>query len=95
MRIAGYIEHPILKITIFQMENRFSVKLETPQFEQTYKFRRGPLTETVTDIRQLIDEAFIKQVLVNMQTMTKIKQNALERAHQASQADEDGFDEII
>lgn len=95
MRIAGYIEHPILKITIFQMENRFSVKLETSQFEQTYKFRRGPLTETVTDIRQLIDDTFIQQVLSNMQSMAKIEQSALARVHQASQSDEDDFDEII
>jgi hypothetical protein len=38
MRIVGYIEHPVLKITVMQMNNRFVLKLEANMLEQTYKF---------------------------------------------------------
>ena len=62
MRITGYIEHPVFKITIFKMDNKFSVKFETPQFEQTYKFRIGEGIENEADIRKLVDGPFITAV---------------------------------
>ena len=34
MRILGYLEHPTLKITVFKMDNRISVKFENSLYEQ-------------------------------------------------------------
>lgn len=79
MRIAGYIEHPILKITIFQMDNRFSVKLETARHEQTYKFRKGGPVDTVEDVRKLVDEPFIAGVIAQMKNMDENQRAALQR----------------
>lgn len=93
MRIAGYIDHPVLKITIFQMDNRFSVKLETPRHEQTYKFRKGGPVETVADVRAVVDETFIKGVLMEMKRMDDVQRRALQRMQQDKGRDE--FPEII
>ena len=79
MRIAGYIEHPVLKITIFQMENKLSVKLESGLFEQTYKFRTGEQINTVEDIRKLVDDTFIAAVLEEMGRMRSIRSAGLAR----------------
>lgn len=93
MRIAGYIDHPVLKITIFQMDNRFSVKLETSRHEQTYKFRKGGGLETVADVRKLVDDPFLKGVLLQMKRMDDVQRWALQRMQQDK--DNDEFPEII
>lgn len=93
MRIIGYINHPILKITIFQMENKFSVKLESGLIEQTYKFRTGEGINSLEDIRRLVDEEFLEAVLEEMGRMRDIQRHALERSLPDGQEDE--FEEII
>ncbi|MBP7273350.1 MAG: hypothetical protein KA974_05890 [Saprospiraceae bacterium] len=62
MRIIGYIEHPTLKITVFKMDNKLSVKFETGLYEQTYKFRDGEGIEELADVTRLITPNFIGQV---------------------------------
>ncbi|MCO6477834.1 MAG: hypothetical protein J5I94_14485 [Phaeodactylibacter sp.] len=93
MRIVGYIDHPVLKITIFQMENKLSVKLESGLFEQIYKFRTGGLVNTVEDIRKLVDDSFITEVLQEMSRMRSIRTKALERLDPGE--GEEAFEEII
>ena len=93
MRIAGYIEHPKLKITIFQMDNRFTVKFEDGTLEQVYKFRTGDFIHSVGDIRRLVDEAFIRDVSSEMARLREIHQNAQSRLQ--PEADDDEFDAII
>lgn len=93
MRIIGYINHPILKITIFQMENKFSVKLESGLIEQTYKFRTGEGINGLEDIRRLVDEEFLEAVMEEMGRMRSIQRHALERSLPDGQEDE--FEEII
>jgi hypothetical protein len=94
MRIAGYIEHPILKITIFQMEGKFTVKFETGLFEIAYKFRQEADLNSVEDIHQLVDEAFTAQVLEQMHVMRRQRAEALERLFPPRQSG-DEFEEII
>ncbi|MEQ8707121.1 MAG: hypothetical protein RIC19_24530 [Phaeodactylibacter sp.] len=93
MRIAGYIEHSALKITIFQMDNRFTVKFEDGKNEQAYKFRTGQFINSVQDIRRLVDAAFIQEVMVEMGRMHRVHQSALQRLQ--PEETEDEFDEII
>lgn len=93
MRIAGYIDHPNLKITIFQMDNRFTVKFEDGTIEQAFKFRSGDYIHSVRDIRQLVDASFIQDVMAEMGRLHTIHQNALQRL--APEEDEDEFDEIL
>ena len=77
MRIAGYIEHPQLKITVFELENKFMVKLESGLFEQTYKFRKSMTIDSVDAIREVISEDFIEKVTQVFPQMYNIRQEAL------------------
>lgn len=93
MRIAGYIEHPKLKITIFQMDNRFTVKFEDGTLEQAYKFRSGDYINSVNDIRRLVDPTFIREVSAEMGRLHNIHQHALKRLRPDEEEDE--FDDIL
>ena len=93
MRIIGHIDHPILKITVFKMDNKLSIKMETGLYEQTYKFRESDEISQFEDIQALVDEHFINTVLAEMSSMHQIKMAALDRFLPTKEADE--FDEII
>ncbi len=93
MRIIGYIEHPVLKITIFKMDNKISVKFESGLYEQTYKFRAGDSTNTLEDVQKLVDTAFCDEVLQMLNRMHTLKNQAMARAMPAAEAEE--FEEII
>jgi len=94
MRIIGYIEHPSLKITVFKMDNRLSVKFESGLYEQIYKFRQGEGMETLADIQALVDDTFCQEVQQGIQTMHNVRTRAISRKlPQPDVADE--FEEII
>lgn len=77
MRIIGNIEHPQLKITVFKMDNRLSVKFEAGLYEQTYKFRDGDGINTVEDVERLVNQAFMENVLHCFERMHRAKQASL------------------
>jgi hypothetical protein len=93
MRIVGYIEHPVLKITVFKMNNRISVKLESGLYEQTYKFRESDDLATMEQVKQLIDAPFIQEVERELGQMHQRKLKALQRF--LPPAEEEEFDELI
>ncbi len=93
MRIIGEIPHPNLKISIFKMGERLSVKFENALFEQTYKFGSDERFNGVEAIQTLVDEAFIAQVQEQMQAMNQNRLAAVNRNFPAPDTDE--FDEII
>lgn len=93
MRIVGYIEHPNMKITVFKMENKLSVKFESGLFEQTYKFRDGEAVESLLDVQRIVDAAFLKDVEQVLNKMQQIKDQARARMHLNENLDE--FEEII
>ena len=93
MRIIGHIEHPQLKVTLFKMDNKFSVKLESGVYEQTYKFRQSKDLETTEDLKKLIDPEFIESVLLEINRMHQIRTKAFNRYLPATEADE--FETII
>ena len=71
MRIIGYIDHPVLKITIFDTTSRMIVKFENAHFEQNYKIRKGDNLNNLEQITQLVDEKFLEQVYANFNGMGK------------------------
>lgn len=92
MRIVGEIKHPAWKITLFQMDTRFSVKFEQGQLEQTYKFRTGDFIQTVQDVRRLVTPVFIEKVAYIFSQMTDLSRDTLV-AQKEKELNE--FDEII
>jgi len=90
MRIIGYIEHPTYMITVFKMDDKFSVKFEKNLLEQTYKYRGGQHMTGIEDVKRIIDAAFIKRVSNVFETMESTRLDSLRV--------EDGvdeFDEIV
>lgn len=92
MRIIGYIQHPAMKVTVFKMDNRISVKFEIGLYEQTYKFRISEGLETIADVQRLVDQDFMKKVMDLFEPMHKLKQGGMERHFENLEED---FDEII
>ncbi|PHN06378.1 hypothetical protein [Flavilitoribacter nigricans] len=93
MRIIGYIEHPELKITIFKMDTRISVKFEKGYLEQTFKFRQANGLEGAKEIRQLVDAKFLGQVEDQFSQMEALHEAAITTHFPPEPADE--FDDII
>ncbi len=90
MRIIGYIEHATYMVTVFKMDDKFSVKFEKNLLEQTYKYRGGQHMMGIEDVKRVIDAAFIKRVDNIFETMESTRLDSLRV--------EDGvdeFDEIV
>lgn len=77
MRIIGNIDHPNMKITVFKMDNKVSIKFELGLYEQTFKFRESEYMKNVEDAKQLVDAAFMGEVLKNFNKMHTAKNEAL------------------
>lgn len=80
MRVIGEIAHSKYKITVFQMNERTSVKLENKLFEQIYKFRDGAGVKNTTDVEKLLTEAFLAKVDGIFSQMGENYMTALESA---------------
>lgn len=79
MRIIGNIEHAILKITVFKMDNKFSVKFESGLYEQIYKFRSSDTIKGLEDIQKMVDVPFCEEVLQDLNRMHQRKNQAMAR----------------
>ena len=93
MRIIGYVEHPSMKITVFKMDNKFSVKFETNLYEQSYKFRESDQLNGLQAIQNLVDQQFQEQVLRQFEQLHLIKTTGLNRFITTEEDDE--FEDII
>ncbi|MBI5916064.1 MAG: hypothetical protein HY842_11840 [Bacteroidetes bacterium] len=92
MRIIGHIDHPTLKITVFKMDNKLSVKFETGLYEQTFKFRESNELSEFATMQTLVDERLVGEVLENFGRMHRAKNEALMRFLPKGEAE---FEEII
>ena len=93
MRIVGTIDHPILKITVFKMDEKFSIKFENGLLEQTYKIRAGSEINSFEEIKKMVDPKWINEVMQMLQQMNQSKLEATARFLVVN--DEAEFDEII
>lgn len=88
MRIIGEFDAGQIKVTVFKMNERVSIKLETGLLEQTYKFRDGSGVENVEQARQFCDEAFLDRVSAIFMTMATARNQRFDALLQNS-AEED------
>ena len=92
MRIIGEYEKESIKITVFKMDGKISVKLESNLMEQTYKFRDGSGIEKLEDVKEWTNEGFIFGVKEIFAQMGKLK---IENIEKRMAKKLDSFDEII
>lgn len=64
MRTIAELPHPDCKITIFGMNQKFIVKFEQGNLEQTYKIAEADILGGVNGIFELLDEEFVNKVLL-------------------------------
>jgi hypothetical protein len=93
MRIIGQLEHPTLKITVFKMNERVSVKFENEGYEQTFKLGQDDRLASLGGVRHWVDAALLEQVQLTFQQMHHSRLAALDRAFPPAQ--DLVFEEII
>ena len=93
MRIIGQIEHPSLKITVFKMNERISVKFENEGYEQTFKLGQDDRLARLESVQQWVDAGMLEQVQITFQQMHRTRLAALDRAFPP--AETPVFEEII
>jgi len=71
MRIIAELPHPEFKISIFNMNQKFIVKIEKGSLEQSYKIPEMDLTDGVNSVFELLDEDFLKTVASRFESMKK------------------------
>lgn len=70
MRILAEIPHPACKITVFYMNQKYIVKFEKGNLEQSYKISELEyIISGVDDVKKLINESFINQIMQRFQQM--------------------------
>lgn len=92
MRIIGEFDLDQIKVTVFKMNERISVKYEFNLLEQTYKFRDGSGIQSVEDVKQYSDGEVIQKINHIFSEMANLRMTGISQLHQLN---EDEFDEII
>ena len=77
MRVVGEIPHTDCKITIFSWNNRYLLKFEQGYLEQTYKIDQYDVADE-NDLRKMVNQDFINQILKVFDEMNKSLRTALE-----------------
>ena len=62
MRVIAELPHPVCKITIFSMNQKFIIKLEKGVYEQSYKVAEIDMTDGVDGVFKILDDGFMKTV---------------------------------
>lgn len=93
MRIIGEIAHPTLKITVFKMEHRITLKLETGMYEQAYRFRLTEGLAGFDEVQKMVDEPFLAKVEARFLEMRNDTEQLLGRFMPLEEGD--AYDEII
>jgi hypothetical protein len=78
MRVVANIPHGACKITVFAWNGKYLIKFEQAMLEQTYKVNEFDIADE-NDIKKLLDEQFMKQILEHFQQMHRNLYDALER----------------
>ena len=77
MRIVGEIPHTDCKITLFNWNNRYLVKLEKGYLEQTFKIDQFELASD-GDLKRVVSDHFIQAALVRFTEMEESLKESLE-----------------
>lgn len=82
MRTIAELPHPEFKITLFNMNQKYIVKFEQGQLEQSYKLSELDLSGGgANEVFQLLDDDFLNTVTERFKTM-RADFSAAYRRHQ-------------
>lgn len=69
MRIIAELPNPNCKISIFGMNQKYIIKFEQGNLEQSYKISEADIVNGVNGVFEILDEEFINAILANFDTM--------------------------
>ncbi len=78
MRIIGNIPHPSIHITVFAMNEKYVIKMEAGNMEQTYKIPMDTVAG-LDGVQKFLDESFMQKVLQRFNEMFLDMQEAKKR----------------
>lgn len=78
MRVVAEIPHPRVKITIFNWNNRYLIKLEQGALEQTYKVSEFDVLNEV-EVIKIVDDKFLEESVVRFEDMACTLSNSIQR----------------
>jgi hypothetical protein len=81
MRVVAEIPNPEMKITVFSWSGKYLIKLEKGPLEQTYKVDEMDVMGEA-DVRQMLDETFLRQALARFRDMYQDLQQAQQRVEE-------------
>ena len=82
MRVVGRIPHPSITITIFEYNEKYTLKMEAGPMEQSYKITIDQIGN-LGNLHKLVDEPFLKECLAHFNAMFLSWKGTVER-HQGS-----------
>ena len=68
MRVVGRIPHPSIAITLFEYNEKFTIKLEAGPMEQSYKIPTESVG-SVANLQSIVDEPFLIECLEHFNAM--------------------------
>jgi hypothetical protein len=92
MRIIDEFELEKIKVSVFKMGERITVKFEYNLLEQSFKFRDGSGIENSQDVRLFCKPTLANKLFVNFEMMAAMRYN--EMIYKANGPEEE-FMEII
>ncbi|MCC5921060.1 MAG: hypothetical protein LAT68_12785 [Cyclobacteriaceae bacterium] len=78
MRVVKEFNRGEHKITIFQWNEKYLVKLENPIFEQTYKIKQADVLME-SELEQMVDEQFVEGAQEIFEMMMQNIQSSISR----------------
>ncbi len=78
MRIVATVPHPKVKISVFQMNNKYLLKMEAGPYEQTYKIYEDEI-QSMEQIQAICNEAFMQTVIRRFEAMHADFEEALKK----------------
>lgn len=82
MRVVGRIPHPNITITIFEYNEKYTLKLEAGPMEQSYKISIDQIGN-LANFQKLADQLFLSECLTHFNVMYLSWKATIER-HQAN-----------
>lgn len=79
MRLIAELPHPDCKISIFGMNQKFIIKFEQGNLEQSYKIAEVDIIGGVNGVFELLDEEFLKSVIDQFALMRQSFNSAYSR----------------
>ncbi|MNJ94158.1 hypothetical protein D3C87_118470 [compost metagenome] len=79
MRLIAELPHSDCKISIFGINQKFIIKFEQGNLEQSYKIAEMDIIGGVNGVFDLLDEEFLKSVIDQFASMRQSFNNAYSR----------------